>query len=135
MKTSKVGVGEAGVADGFRGTRDELDDTLGKTSLVEDIEDDLGRKDGHGRGLPQNSVAEHGGHSGQVAGNSSEVEGADGKNEAIKRSVFSAVPDTLGVCRRLDGVDLFDVLDAETEEVDQFSSSVNFWIKTKRNVS
>lgn len=46
------------------------------------------------------------------------VEWSDGENETFKRSVLGSVPNTLRVPWGLDSVQLLDVLDAESQEID-----------------
>lgn len=54
------------------------------------------------------------------------VERSDGENETFKRSVFSPVPDTLRVPWGLDSVQLLNVLDTESQEINSLSLAQPF---------
>jgi hypothetical protein len=68
VERGEVRVGKGQAADEVGVAGDELDDARREAGLLEDLVDEVAGEDGHGRGLPDDDVAEHGGRGGQVAG-------------------------------------------------------------------
>lgn len=118
-------VGQHGLGDLLGRAGDELDHVLGQAGLDQDlVQQPVGGNGRVGR-LPDNDVAEQGGGARQVSGNGGEVEGRDGVDEALERTVLDAVPDARGVVGRLLGVELLGEGDVEAEEIAQLGGRVD----------
>ena len=106
------------------GTGHEIDDPCGQAAPLEQLHVIvIGQRRGAG-GLPQCHVAHDGRGGGQVAADGGKVEGGNGADEAVQRTVVLAVPDPVDA----GGLLLEDLLrppDAEAEEVRQLGN-VNF---------
>jgi len=125
VQSSKIGRSKDFLGNKLSITGNKVDNTLGNTSLLENLKEQVVGKDGGSRGLPHNSVTNQGRSTDQVTRNSSEIEGGHGISETLKRSVLSSVPNTGGVLSRLLTVHLISVFGVESEEVSQFASSIN----------
>jgi hypothetical protein len=121
---------------GAVGTREELDDVPGETSLEEDLEDDPGGVGSGGRRLPEHDVSDQCGDGDEVASDRGEaerveltrlrtngqknvLEGCNGEDESLEWAVLDTVPNARSVLRRLHSVDLLDLLSSKAEKVGQ----------------
>ncbi|KAI3479488.1 hypothetical protein L1887_58446 [Cichorium endivia] len=126
VEAGELAVVDGGADDLLGGAGDELDDAVRETGLAEDLVGDVVRVDRHGRGLPDDDVADHGGRADEVTGgDGEEVEGRDGEHKALERAVLGAVPGVGRALGRLGRVQLLDVLCAEAEEVADLCGGVD----------
>lgn len=95
VETSKLLVIDA-LLDNLRGiTRNELDNGRRKTGLKENLVDNVVGVRGHRRGLPDTYVADNDRSTDEVTTDGSEVEGSNGKDETLKRSVLNSARFTI----------------------------------------
>lgn len=125
VQGSKFLVSQSDLGNHLGVSWDELDDILGQAGFLKDLLDEIASIDGMGRWLPQDNISHQGRSSSKISTNGSEVEGRDGVYETFQRSVFAAVPYTGSMVFWLLGVELFSILDVESQEISQLSSGVN----------
>ena len=125
VQTRKVAVVDRRVRHRRRIAGDELDHTVRHAGLLEDLEHDVVRVDGHRRRLPHDDIADQRRRHHQVASNRREVERRHSKHKALERAILSAVPHARRVARRLDGVHVVDVLHTEAQKVADLRTGIN----------
>mmetsp|Transcript_5878 Transcript_5878/g.14331 ORF Transcript_5878/g.14331 Transcript_5878/m.14331 type:complete len:298 (+) Transcript_5878:992-1885(+) len=104
---------------------EELDDALGESCLVHDIQQELARKHGVVGGLPERDVAHDCGRGRQVRGDGNEVERGDGGHKALQWAMLHSVPHACRVLCRLNLMDLRRKLCREAPKVDSLDGRVD----------
>ena len=100
-------------------TGDELDDRWRETSFEEGAVDKVIRIRRSRRWFPNAHVAEHGRCTDEIGTNGREIERRDGEHESFEGSILDSVPRSSRVFGWLLRVNLFNVLDAESQKVAQ----------------
>lgn len=125
MDAGEVAVGQDRVGQGRAVGGDQVDDAGRQARGLED-EHRVVRRQLLGAGrLPDDGVAHQRWGGRQVAADRREVERGDRVDEALQRAVVAAVPDPLGVQRRLLGEDLLGEVDVDPPEVDELTRRVD----------
>ena len=125
VKSSKFLVLEDDLGDFDGVTGHELDHILGKTSLEQDLVNEPVGGNGKITRLPDNNVTQQSRSSREVTSDGSKVERADSIDETLKRSVLESVPDSRGVVHRLVVIELFSIVNVESEEISELSSRID----------
>lgn len=125
VESSELTVGKDNLGHLSSITGKELNDTLGKASLEKDLVKEVVGGHGRRRRLPDDNVTHQGRGAGQVTTDGGEVEGGNGVDETLERTVLDTVPDTGGVVCGLVSVCVLSVLDIKAEEVAELGSSID----------
>ena len=84
------------------------------------------------RWFPDHRIAHQCRSATEVCGNGSEIEGRDGINVALERTVIDMVPDSRGIDGRLLAGDLFEgVMVVEAEEVNQLTGRIDLRLEDR----
>jgi hypothetical protein len=92
------------------------------TSLFEDLHDEVVAEHSVISWLPNNHISEDSRGRNEVSTNSGKVEGSDGIDESLERSVLKAVPHTLGRMR-LGDQNVLSIASIESPEIGQLLKS------------
>ena len=125
VDAGQVAVGQGDLGDVEPVTGDQVDDARGHPGRLQQLHGQLRGDLLRRRRLPHHRVAHQRRSGRQVAGDRGEVERRDRVDEALERAVVHAVPDALGVQRRLLLEDLPGEVDVEPPEVDQLAGGVD----------
>ena len=125
VDAGEVLVAQGGLADVDAVAGHQVDDARRHAGLLEQLHRQLGRELLRRARLPDDGVAHERRGGRQVAGDGGEVERRDRVDEALERAVVGAVPDALGVERRLLLEDLAGEVDVDAPEVDELARGVD----------
>ena len=109
VHTSQILVGESHIANQRAATRQEVDHTVGQSSLLVNLHQQIVAQQSRGRRLPYTHVAHQHWTEAQVAGNRGEVERGNGKHKTLQRTIADVVERPL-VATRLVAVDLRGII-------------------------
>ena len=128
MESSQILAGRDHLTDHTTLTRDEVDNAIRQTCLLEHLHQEVVGVQSRRRGFPDSNVTHHSGCHVQVRGDRGEVERCQGEDEALQRTILHAVQDTR-IRIGLIGIDLAGIEGAETQEVDQFARCVDLGLE------
>ncbi len=124
VHAAEIGVVEDRRADHRARPRNQVDDAVGHSGLLQHLHDVVGGQHRCRRRLPDHRVSHQCRGGGQVARDRGEVEGRDREDEPLQRPVLHVVEDFLGG-ERLVVVDLCHEVGIEAPEVDQLTGGVD----------